>query len=1129
QFPVELTIVPLTEGGHQFFCAFVRDITEMKKAATELKQSNERFKMITSTTNDAVWEWDFETGQMWGNETHQQLYGLTLADPVPVEKQWQERLHPDDRGIMIKKQAEALASDTNVFITEYRFNTEEEGYKNIYDRCYIVRDKEGKAVRILGSMMDITERKKTEELVKESEARYKALVENAPEALVVFDADHGKFVSVSETAIKLFKMSREELLKIGPVEVSPEYQPDGRLSVESAMEKIRETVAGGKPSFEWTHRDKEGNPIPCEVWLVRLPSETQTLIRGSIVDITVRKKAELKLKESEEKYRSVIEQATDFIMITDQQGNFIDTNSSFNKTFGYTKEEILQLNISKVIDPEQLKIRPVRFDLLVKGETILNERRMLTKTGAGIDVEANVKMLPDGRILAIARDIRDRKKAEEQLSNERNLLRALIDHLPDYIYVKDTSLNFLISNRAFVKLVGAASEEENYRKNSIDLFGEEIGQINMKEDKKIIETGEIIIDRDEPIVTREGKERWLLTTKVPLKDQEEKVTGILGISKDITERKEAERIIKESEEKYRTIIEQAPDGIFISDKNTFFVDVNRSGCSMLGYTKEELLKMRFTELISPDSLKNNPLRMDELNSGQIVLSERKVIRKDGSEISVEINAKLRPDGFYQSFIRDVTDRNKAEEALKASEERYRTLVEQAVDAIALYNISGKILDVNTGSVKLLGYSKEELMKMNLADILTKEEIQTKPVQYDVLQKGVSTIRQRMMRKKNGSVIQTEVRSQQLPDGRFLSVIRDLTERINAQEQIQREKELSDSVINSLPGLFYLIDESGKYIRWNKLKEEISGYTAKEISQMNSLDFFEGEEKKLVRQRIKEGIANGVTDIEAHLVTKKGKRILFYFAGIAIDYEGKKCLMGTGIDISDRKKAEQELEESYEAIRKLTEHLQNIREEERAHIAREIHDELGQQLTVLKMDISWINKKIPIQDESVKARMKELLVMLDETVKSVRRISSELRPSLLDDLGLIAAMEWQLTEFEKRFEIKTHFKSDDAEIKLPESVKTALFRILQESLTNVARHSEAKKVTVSLNRKKNNSIVLSVVDNGVGFDKQNVIGKKTLGILGMQERTSMIGGTYEISGKPGKGTRVVVTIPLVEGN
>ncbi|MBL0130028.1 MAG: sensor histidine kinase [Chitinophagaceae bacterium] len=183
---------------------------------------------------------------------------------------------------------------------------------------------------------------------------------------------------------------------------------------------------------------------------------------------------------------------------------------------------------------------------------------------------------------------------------------------------------------------------------------------------------------------------------------------------------------------------------------------------------------------------------------------------------------------------------------------------------------------------------------------------------------------------------------------------------------------------------------------------------------------------------------------------------------------------------------------------------------------------------MKMDISWINNKLGIKDESVKTRISELLLMLDDTVKTVRRISSELRPSLLDDLGLTAAMEWQLSEFEKRFDIKTHFKFEDAELKLPETIKMGLFRIFQESLTNVARHSGTQKVTVSL-KQENNLIVLSIADEGVGFDKQKTAAKKTLGILGMRERTAMIGGTYEIFSKPGKGTRVIVKIPLVDSN
>lgn len=224
----------------------------------------------------------------------------------------------------------------------------------------------------------------------------------------------------------------------------------------------------------------------------------------------------------------------------------------------------------------------------------------------------------------------------------------------------------------------------------------------------------------------------------------------------------------------------------------------------------------------------------------------------------------------------------------------------------------------------------------------------------------------------------------------------------------------------------------------------------------------------------------------------------------------------------------ELNDSYKAIRKLTRHLQNVREEDRAHIAREIHDELGQQLTVLKMDVSWVNKRIGTTDEVIKQKLKDLLTMLDATVKSVRRISSELRPSLLDDLGLTAAMEWQLHEFKKRSDIKASFSAPEPELKLPDMIKTGLFRIFQESLTNVARHSHAKRLKVSLEHKDSN-IILTIADDGKGFDKDKIADKRTLGILGMKERTSMIGGAYEITGTPGKGTVVVVSIPLTNQN
>jgi PAS domain S-box-containing protein len=230
------------------------------------------------------------------------------------------------------------------------------------------------------------------------------------------------------------------------------------------------------------------------------------------------------------------------------------------------------------------------------------------------------------------------------------------------------------------------------------------------------------------------------------------------------------------------------------------------------------------------------------------------------------------------------------------------------------------------------------------------------------------------------------------------------------------------------------------------------------------------------------------------------------------------------DITKRKQAEETLNRSYEEIRQLSNHLQNIRDEERSHIAREIHDELGQQLTVLKMDVLGLSKKLNGGgDPVIHGKIAGIIGLLDTTVRSVRRISSELRPSLLDNLGLVAAMEWQLREFEKRSGIKTVFIEPAEELKFPDAVKNGLFRIFQESLTNAGRHANATKIMVGLKQNKG-QLILSVEDNGQGFEKDKIGSKQTLGILGMKERCQMMGGTFELISAPAKGTAVIAAVP-----
>jgi signal transduction histidine kinase len=230
------------------------------------------------------------------------------------------------------------------------------------------------------------------------------------------------------------------------------------------------------------------------------------------------------------------------------------------------------------------------------------------------------------------------------------------------------------------------------------------------------------------------------------------------------------------------------------------------------------------------------------------------------------------------------------------------------------------------------------------------------------------------------------------------------------------------------------------------------------------------------------------------------------------------------DVTEQLRAQENLKKSYEEIRLLASNIENIREQEKIKIAREIHDELGQQLTGLKMDVSWLSKKLSPGDVVLQQKTKEILALLDETVKSVRRIASELRPGLLDDLGLVAAMEWQSEEFEKRSGIQTHFNSSVNDAIIPSNLSTGFFRIYQESLTNVARHAHAHEIVATL-EKKNDELILRINDDGKGFDAKEIENKKTLGLLGMKERTMMMGGKYEIVSKPGRGTTVTVSVSL----
>ncbi len=254
-----------------------------------------------------------------------------------------------------------------------------------------------------------------------------------------------------------------------------------------------------------------------------------------------------------------------------------------------------------------------------------------------------------------------------------------------------------------------------------------------------------------------------------------------------------------------------------------------------------------------------------------------------------------------------------------------------------------------------------------------------------------------------------------------------------------------------------------------------------------------------------------------------------------DDQGRPSIIqGTMVDITERKRAEEALREREQAHRRLAEdlrrlslHERTVRDEERGRIARELHDELGQTLTAMRMDLHWLQAHPRAQPADARARVASMAGLLDSTIQAVHRICADLRPPILDDFGLVAALEWQVQEFEGRTGIPCRLKTPTREPKLASGQVTAVFRIFQESLTNVTRHAKATEVSVRLTV-RGGRLILEVQDDGVGIPAQRAASPTSLGLAGMRERALSWGGHLEVSGAPAKGTIVTLSMPIDPG-
>jgi PAS domain S-box-containing protein len=373
-----------------------------------------------------------------------------------------------------------------------------------------------------------------------------------------------------------------------------------------------------------------------------------------------------------------------------------------------------------------------------------------------------------------------------------------------------------------------------------------------------------------------------------------------------------------------------------------------------------------------------------------------------------------------------------------------------------------------------------------------------------------------------------------PDGRFAGYIGscvDATELRNAEERVRFQASLLDQVRNAV----IATDPDGKIIYWNRFAEKLYQWTAAEVTGRSILNVTVPAVRREEAMAIITTLANeGHWFGEFEVRRKDGRRFMAEVHNARIeDARGMAIgLVGVSADITARKRVEKRLHDSKEQLRALMARVQHVREEEGARIAREIHDELGQTLTSLALDLNWMNEQVTAgartrRDARLCLRLKDMNARLETTARAVQRIATELRPQMLDDLGLAATIEWQAEEFAMRTGISCRW-IQRPNVAVPDRAQaTALFRIFQEVLTNIIRHARAQSVTLQMRQVKAD-VILEVTDNGIGFKPARLLDRASLGLLGMRERAARVGGRVEIRSAPGKGTRVTVITPAKSG-
>ncbi len=888
-------------------------------------------------------------------------------------------------------------------------------------------------------------------------------------------------------------------------------------------------------------------------------------------------KSEKTLIENTNKLEALFRAAPLAIIALDLTGNVTLWNPAAEGMFGWSEEEVLGRIPPSVPDDKRAELKAM-LERAGQGESLVGvETQRYRKDGSIIDISIFTAPLYDinGKVvgnIGMLEDITDRKQTEEALETQVRVLESMAEG----VVVTNNKGIIVFTNPAFDAMFGYQPGE---------LVGKHASTLNdfpPEENVKIVR--EILRELKtrgawfgEFFNRRKDGSSFLTSANVSILEVAGKKLYI-SVQEDITERKRAEAALKEANDRLRALIQASPLAIIGLDNDGRVMSWNQAAERLFGWSAKEILGQPLPTVPEEEREQLQKTIRQSLTGEGFVALETRRRKRDGSLVEVRLNSAPIRDarGEVQGSVRileDFTERKRTEEALARSQAEFEAIFNSISEAITFANLQRQVVMVNPAFKTIFGYDPEEAVGQSTAIFYADQadyEEQGK-IRYRPDAQGSPYVFEVEYRRKDGSTFPAETMGTQVRDAQgnilgFVGVHRDVTERKRLDQALRESRDdLNRAQAVAHTGSWRL-DVRKKELTWSDESYRIFGILqGTPLTYETFLGAVHPEDREYVDREWTAALKGEPYDIEHRIVVGDTLKWVRERAELEFDKEGRLLGgFGTCQDITQRKRAEDalqrardelelqvqertaelqftvrqlkaEIEERLQAeeklrnserkLRRLSTQLLTAQEDERKRLAGELHDELGHALLTWKLQLQLVEKNLLPEQKILSEELHAILAYINEVIDNVRRLYLDLSPGDLEDLGLTSALRSLVSNFSRMNNLEVSMELDDTNQLFPRPAQIIIYRVIQEILTNIGKHANAKALSITV-RKEKNSVFFDIEDNGKGFDVEQVPATqdKGLGLMAMDERVKMLGGSLEIWSQKNLGTRLSFTLP-----